>query len=244
MTPRATLATAERVLRQIRHDRRTLALLLVVPSLLLMLVAWIFSDTPVFDGIAPSLIAMFPFITMFLVTSIATLRERRSGTLERLLSMPVGKGDLIIGYALAFGLLAVVQSLVCVGVAVWVCGVDIGEHPTLLLLAAALNGVLGTSLGLFTSAFAATEFQVVQFMPVFVFPQILLAGLFVPTEDLPTGLEQLSRILPMTHSFEALAELAAPDADLSAAGAHIAVICGFTVAFLVIGSLSLRRRTA
>lgn len=243
MTLRSTLATAARVLRQIRHDHRTLALLLVVPSLLLMLVAWIFSDTDVLDSIAPYLIAMFPFITMFLVTSIATLRERRSGTLERLLSMPVGKADLIIGYALAFGALAVVQSLVCVGVAVWVCGVDVGEHVALLLLAAALNGVLGTSLGLFTSAFAATEFQVVQFMPVFVFPQILLAGLFVPTEDLPTGLEELSQVLPMTHSFDALSELVSDDADLAVAGTHIAVICGFTLAFLVIGSLSLRRRT-
>ncbi len=110
MKPARVLATAERVLTQIRHDHRTLALLLLVPALLIGLVAWIFTDTPVFASIGPAMIALFPFIVMFLVTSIATLRERRSGTLERLLSLPLGKGEFILGYALAFGLLAVVQT--------------------------------------------------------------------------------------------------------------------------------------
>ena len=117
MNPQRTLATAGRILTQIRHDPRTIVLLLIVPSLLIGLVAWIFSDTDTFQTIGPSMIALFPFIVMFLVTSITTLRERRTGTLERLLSTPLGKGDLILGYTLAFGLLAVLQSAVAVAFA-------------------------------------------------------------------------------------------------------------------------------
>ena len=106
MHPRLTLATTHRVLTQIRHDPRTIGLLLVVPSLLIGLMAWIFNDGRTFDAIGPILLGLFPFIAMFLVTSITTLRERRSGTLERLLTMPLGKFDLVVGYALAFGLMA------------------------------------------------------------------------------------------------------------------------------------------
>ena len=124
-----TFATAGRVLSQIRHDPRTVGLLLVVPSLLIGLVAWMFTDTDVFASIGPAMLALFPFIVMFLVTSIATLRERRSGTLERLFSMPLGKGDFILGYALAFGLLAIFQTAIAVSFAVWVCGLEIeGSH--------------------------------------------------------------------------------------------------------------------
>lgn len=192
MTPARTLATAGRVLTQIRHDPRTIGLLLVVPSLLIGLVSWMFVDTTVFADIGPAMIALFPFIVMFLVTSIATLRERRSGTLERLLSMPLGKGDFILGYALAFGLLAIVQTSVAVSFAVWVCGLEI-EGPLGLLFAVAIaDGLLGTALGLLASAFARSEFQVVQFLPVFVFPQILLGGIFLPRDQLPEVLEAIS----------------------------------------------------
>ena len=117
MTLVRTFSSTGRVLTQVRHDPRTVGLLLVVPSLLIGLVAWIFTDTDVFQTIGPAMIALFPFIVMFLVTSIATLRERRSGTLERLFSMPLGKGDFILGYALAFGLLAVFQTAIAVSFA-------------------------------------------------------------------------------------------------------------------------------
>ena len=111
------------------------------------------------------MLALFPFIIMFLVTSITTLRERRTGTLERLLTLPLGKVDFILGYTLAFGLLAVLQSAIAVGFAVWVCGLEIEGSVWLLLAVALADAVLGTTLGLLASAFARTEFQVVQFMP-------------------------------------------------------------------------------
>ncbi len=238
-----TIATTRRVLTQIAHDKRTLGLLLVVPALLIGLVAWIFSETPVFDHIAGQLIAMFPFVTMFLVTSIATLRERRSGTLERLLTMPVSRADFIFGYAIAFGLLALAQSIICVSWAVFVCGFDPGDHVAVFVATTMLNGILGTAFGLFASAFAATEFQAVQFMPALVFPQILLAGLFLPTDQLPRALEFVAHLLPMTYAFDALTEVTVADPDMSAVAFDNAVLGGFVVVLLTLGSLSLRRRT-
>lgn len=161
-----TTATATRVLRQLRHDPRTIALMILIPCLMLVLLRYVFDGSArTFDSIGASLLGIFPLITMFLVTSIATLRERTSGTLERLLAMPLGKGDLIAYYALAFGAVAVVQSALATGLAVWFLGLDVTGSPWLLLLVALLDALLGTALGLFVSAFAASEFQAVQFMP-------------------------------------------------------------------------------
>ena len=155
-----TLATAGRVLRQLSHDHRSVALLLVAPSLLVGLFAWLFIDQDqVFQTVGPAILALFPFIVMFLITSITTLRERRSGTLERLMTTPLGKGDFIAGYALAFGAAAVVQALITVGFAVWVCRLEVDGPLWQLGLVAVVDAILGTALGLLASAFARTEFQ-------------------------------------------------------------------------------------
>ncbi|WP_308465453.1 ABC transporter permease [Rathayibacter soli] len=243
MTARRTLATAGRVLNQIRHDPRTVGLLVLVPSLLIGLIAWIFTDTPVFATIGPAMLALFPFIVMFLVTSITTLRERRTGTLERLLSMPMGKGDLILGYTLAFGLLAVVQSALAVGFAVWVCGLTIKGSIWLLLAVAVSDAVLGTTLGLLASAFARTEFQVVQFMPLIVFPQILLGGIFLPRDQLPDALHIISDWLPLSHAIDALNAVAANTHDAAYIGGELLIIGAYAVGAIVLGSITLRRRT-
>lgn len=244
MTLTRTLATAGRVLAQIRHDHRTIALLLVVPSLLVGLVAWIFVDTDVFADIGPAMIALFPFIVMFLVTSIATLRERRSGTLERLLAMPLGKGDFILGYALAFGLLAVAQTAIVVSFAVWVCGLEIEGSIWLLFAVAVADALLGTALGLLASAFARTEFQVVQFMPLIVFPQILLGGIFIPRDQLPAGLEEFSDWLPLSYAIDALQAVAADSESAEWIMVRVLAIGAWIVGSIVVGSITLRRRTA
>ena len=184
MTPRILLAVAGRVLTQLRRDRRTVAMLLVLPCVLITLLWWMFKDLPgdLFDRFGPALLAMFPFIVMFLVTSVTTLRERSSGTLERLLAMPMGKLDFLGGYAVAFGVVAAVQAALAVTLSVGPLGLDVAGPVWLLGLVAVADAVLGTALGLFVSAFAQTEFQAVQFMPLFVIPQILLCGLFVPRD--------------------------------------------------------------
>ncbi|HEX4057542.1 MAG TPA: ABC transporter permease [Galbitalea sp.] len=242
MNPRLTLATTGRVLAQIRHDPRTIVLLLVVPSLLIGLMAWIFVDTKEFETIGPALLALFPFIVMFLITSITTLRERRSGTLERLMTMPLGKFDFILGYALAFGLLAIVQSLIAVGYAVWVCGLTISGNVWLLILVAVVNALLGTTLGLFASAFASTEFQVVQFMPALVFPQILLGGIFIPRSQMPDVLRSISDWLPLSHSIEALQKVTT-ETSSGAVLRESGIVALWALGLVVVGAITLRRRT-
>ncbi|MGW7521748.1 ABC transporter permease [Streptomyces sp. NPDC054796] len=244
MNTTRTLATARRVLRQLSHDPRTIALLLLVPVLLLVLLYYVFdADRRAFDGIGASLLGIFPMVTMFLVTSIATLRERTSGTLERLLSMPLGKGDLIMGYALAFGLLAVVQASAATAVAVWFLDLNIAGSPWLLLLIALLDALLGTALGLFVSAFAASEFQVVQFMPAVIFPQILLCGLFAPRDTMQPVLEYVSNVLPMSYAVDGMTEVvhsADPSGDFVR---DVIVVAGCALLVLTLGAATLRRRT-
>jgi ABC-2 type transport system permease protein len=242
MTPRITLAVAGRVLTQLRRDHRTLALLLVLPCLLITLLWWMFRDTPGFDEIGPALLAMFPFIVMFLVTSVTTLRERSSGTLERLLAMPMGKLDFLVGYGLAFGVVAAVQSALAVTISVGLLGLDVQGPVWLLLVVAVVDAVLGTALGLFVSAFAQTEFQAVQFMPAVVIPQILLCGLFLPREQLPAALEAVSDVLPLSYAVDAMQTLTATTATADV-WQDLAVVAAYAVAGLALGAATLRRRT-
>jgi ABC-2 type transport system permease protein len=244
MNARITFAVAGRVLTQVRRDHRTLAMLLVVPCLLISLLWWMFDELPgdMFDRFGPALLAMFPFIVMFLVTSVTTLRERSSGTLERLLTMPMGKLDFLLGYALAFGLLAAVQSALAVAVSVGLLGLDVNGPVWLLGLVAVVDAVLGTALGLLVSAFATTEFQAVQFMPAFVLPQILLCGLFVPREAMPGVLEVISGLLPLSYAVDAMQELVGR-ADEGEVWRSVGVVAGFAVASLALGAATLRRRT-
>jgi ABC-2 type transport system permease protein len=243
-SPRRTLAVAARVLRQLRRDHRTLVMLLVLPCLLETLLWWMFADLPgdVFDRLGPGLLALFPFIVMFLVTSVTTLRERSSGTLERLLAMPLGKLDFLAGYAVAFGLLAALQSAAAVAVSVGLLGLDVVGPVWLLGLVAVTDAVLGTALGLFVSAFARTEFQAVQFMPLVVVPQILLCGLFVPRDALPRVLEVVSDVLPLSYAVDAMQHLTR-STDTGPVWSDLAVVAGFAVAGLVLGAATLRRRT-
>ena len=244
MSARITFAVAARVLRQLRRDHRTTAMLLAVPCLLMALLWWTFGDAPGgFLAIGPALLALFPFIIMFLVTSVTTLRERSSGTLERLLTMPMSKADLLLGYALAFGLAAAVQSLLAVAVSVWLLDLDVAGPVWVLTLVAVADAVLGTALGLFVSAFARTEFQAVQFMPLVVFPQLLLCGLFVARDLLPGVLEVVSDALPLSYAVDAMQQVS-HSADLGPVWSDLAVVVAFALAGLGLGALTLRRRTA
>ncbi len=238
-----TVATTRRVLTQIGHDKRTIALLLVVPSLLIGLMAWLFDDTGTFEQIGPAVLGLFPFIIMFLVTSIATLRERRSGTLERLLTLPLTKLDFILGYALAFGLLAIAQALIACGFAVWVCGLEIEGSVWLLVAVAVADGVLGTALGLLASAFARTEFQVVQFMPALVFPQVILGGVIIPRDHMPDALYAISDWLPLSHAIDALNAVARDSEHAGWIGGKLLIIAAFAVGAIALGAITLRRRS-
>jgi ABC-2 type transport system permease protein len=245
MNPRITFAVATRVLTQVRRDHRTAAMLLVLPCLLITLLWWMFKDATggaVFDRLGPGLLALFPFIIMFLVTSVTTLRERSSGTLERLLAMPMGKLDFLVGYAIAFGVVAAVQSALAVALAVGVLDLDVQGPVWLLTVVAIADAVLGSALGLFVSAFATTEFQAVQFMPAFVIPQILLCGLFVARDLLPTVLEKVSDVLPLSYAVDAMQTLTRTTTT-GDVWQDVGVVAAFALAALGLGAATLRRRT-
>ena len=238
-----TLATTRRVLAQLRHDRRTLALIIGVPSVLMILLRYVLDQPMAFDRFGPLLLGTFPFTVMFVVTSIGTLRERSSGTLERLMTMPLAKLDLLIGYALAFGLTALVQVGVVAAVALSWLGLDLQAPVWSLLVLTLLDALLGMALGLFASAFARTEFQAVQFLPAFVLPQLLLAGLFVPREQMSAVLRWISDVMPMSYLIEAMRELTGHAGLTGTLVRDAGIIAGCVVLALALGAATLRRRT-
>jgi ABC-2 type transport system permease protein len=241
---RTLTATTGRILRQLRHDKRTVGLLVVVPSLLLTLLYYMFKDSgPLFDRLALTMLGIFPFLVMFLITSIAMLRERTTGTLERLLTTPLRKTDLLFGYGIAFGLAATVQASVVSAVAYLFLGLETKGSPGYVILIAAANAVLGVALGLLASAFAKTEFQAVQFMPVVVLPQILLCGLFVARESMAGWLQAISDALPLTYSVEALNEIGKFTDPTSTMWRDLAIVGGAVIVALIAAASTLRRRT-
>jgi len=238
-----TFATAGRVLRQLSHDPRSIALMLIAPSLLVGLFAWLFSEQEgVFDQFGGAILGLFPFIVMFLITSITTLRERRSGTLERLMTTPIGKADFIVRYALAFGLMATLQAIITVTFAVGVCGLDVEGPVWQLGLVAVVDAILGTALGLLASAFARTEFQAVQFMPILVFPQIILGGLFMPRDQMPDVLYAISNWLPLSYAIDTINAVTAGDEGWDVF-LPLLIVTAFALGSLILASLTLRRRT-
>lgn len=248
MTPRLTLATAARVLRQLRRDHRTIALLMVLPLLLLTILWWMFGDTPdpatgepLFDPLGARLMGLFPMLIMFVITSVATLRERTSGTMERLMASPTGRGDVVLGYAIAFGSVASAQALVLVGYTVWVLGLGIAGSAWALALIIVLDGLLGTALGLAASSLATTEFQAVQMMPAVILPQLLLSGLFLARGQMPRVLEWISDVLPLSHAIDAINHLLV--GDTGEIWPQVLILSGFIMGALVLGVTTLRRRT-
>ncbi|HET7524218.1 MAG TPA: ABC transporter permease [Acidimicrobiales bacterium] len=239
-----TRATSGRILRQLRHDPRTIALLVAVPAVLMGLLAWILSGRDHdFDTYGPQLLGIFPLIVMFLVTSVATLRERTSGTLERLLTMPMGKADFVFGYAIAFGLAATVQALVVSALCFGPYGMTVRGDSWMVAVVAVLDALLGTALGLSLSALATTEFQAVQFMPAFILPQLLLCGIVVPRAQLPTVLHSVSYLLPMSYAVDATQQLSRHSDVTSQFIADLGAVVAFLVAALGLGAATLRRRT-
>jgi ABC-2 type transport system permease protein len=245
MSLRATGATAARVLAQLRRDPRTIALLLGVPVVLVTLLKYVFQGEPlVFQRVGGPLLGLFPFISMFVVTSITMLRERSTGTLERLMTLPLAKLDVLAGYAAAFAVVAAVQAALVSTVAFAGLDLRVEGHRWAVAALALANAELGMALGLLVSAFARTEFQAVQFMPALVLPQLLLCGLLVPRERMDHVLRWVSDALPLTYSYDALARVTEGSALGARFAADVAVTLGGIALALALGAATLRRRTA
>ncbi len=249
MSLHLTGATTLRVLTQLRRDHRTLALIIGIPIVLLTLLWWMFLDVPVppghqspFDSVGPGIMGLFPLIIMFLITSVTTLRERQGGTMERLMASPASRADIVFGYAIAFGLFAAVQGAIVVGYSIWALGLDFKGPAWALLIIIVLDAVLGSSLGLAASSLARTEFQALQMMPAVILPQLLLSGLAIARDQMPTVLHWISGALPLSYAIDAINDLTV---NTSASGIwnQVAILCAFIVGALVLGVTTLRRRT-
>ena len=244
MNASRVLATSRRVLLQLRHDPRTLALIVGVPCVLMALLRYIYDgQAVVFEHVGPVLLAVFPFVVMFVVTSVAMLRERTSGTLEMLLTKPLSKGELLTGYALAFGTAAVVQVAAASALTMGPLGLDVRGSAAVLAVVAIVDALLGTALGLYLSAFANSEFQAVQFLPAFVLPQLLLSGLFAPRDQMATVLRWLSDALPLSYAVDAATRAATSSGWSASLVVDVAVVVACVPLALGLGALTLRRRT-
>lgn len=243
MSPR-TLATARRVLLQLRHDPRTIALMLLVPCVLETLLRLIYNRHRIaFDQAGAPLLAFFPLTTVFLVTSIALLRERVSGTLERLLTTPLGRLELLGGYAISFGLFAAAQALVVSALTLGPLGLRVRGPVVLVVLLAVCVALLGTGLGLLASAFARSEFQVVQFFPMIIMPQLLLCGLLVARQRMSPVLHAISDVLPLSYAVDGMHHLSRQPGAGSALWIDVTVVLAFALGALIAGAVTLRRRT-
>jgi ABC-2 type transport system permease protein len=230
-------------LLQLAHDKRTLALLFVVPPALIALLKYVFQNQArEFNSLAPLLLGIFPMVIMFLITSIATLRERTSGTLDRLMTMPIGKADFIFGYALAFALVATLQAVITALVMLGLLDVTVLGGTAATLIGGILAAILGTALGLLASAFAASEFQAVQFMPAFIFPQLLTCGLFIAREQMARPLQWLADIFPLTYSVDAMKQATLHTNWTGRHSTDLIVVAAFAVAALMLGAITIRRQ--
>ncbi len=235
-------STAIRTLRQLRHDPRTLGLIFIVPCLLLILVRYIFdSQTLVFYQFAPLVLGVFPLTVMFLVTSIATLRERTTGTFERLMTLPITKLELVLGYASAFSLVACVQAILASAVVLGLLQVPVAAGTLPVIIGAVLAAFLGTAMGLFVSAFAATEFQAVQFLPAIIFPQLLTCGLFVPRDHMAKFLQWFADVMPMTYSVDAMKQITLHAGWGATLIRDYCVVVVYAIAILALGAITIRR---
>ena len=243
MSARILLSTARRALAQLRHDRRTVAMILFVPLVLMVLVYYVFENQPgTFDHVGLIMLGLFPFVLMFIVTSVAMLRERTSGTLERLLTTPLHKADLLFGYGLAFGP-AAVQAMLAASLAYWALDLRTQGSIALVVVIAVCDAVLGMALGLFFSAFARSEFQAVQFMPALVLPQILLCGLFAPRPEMTAWLRDLSDVMPLTYAVQGLQQVGMFASPTALMWRDLAIVVGAALLALALASVTLRRRT-
>jgi ABC-2 type transport system permease protein len=240
----STLTIANRIINQLIRDRRTIALLFIVPLIIASLVGLAVPDKSLLDYTAPAIIATLILFFGFILTGISFLRERTQGTLERLMAAPVTRLDIVGGYLLGFLLFALLQTLIIFFYMVYVIDINYRGELWQILIFQILIGIGAVCLGTFFSVFARNEFQMMQFIPLIIVPQMFLCGLLWPVSQMPDYLQWLAKVLPLTYGVDGIRALMLQGQDLLDIGQDVGVLAAYAVGLLVLAALTLRRGTS
>jgi ABC-2 type transport system permease protein len=238
------LTIAQRTITQLVHDRRTMGLLIFAPLLIASIVGVSLPVKAMLDSMAPAVLATLVLFFGFILSGISFLRERSQGTMERLMASPVTKMDVVGGYLMGFLIFAVIQTLIIFFYMVYV--LKIGFHGELwqIVVFQILIGILAVCLGIFISVFAKNEFQMVQFIPLIIVPQIFLCGLLWPISQMPDYLQWIANLLPLTYGVEGIRALMVEGKNLLDIIKDIGVIAAYTAVLMILAALSTRRGSA
>ena len=235
------LSIAQRTIVQLARDRRTLALILIVPLVIASLFGVSIPDKAVLNLTLPAVLATLILFFGFLLSGIAFLRERSQGTRERLMASPVSRIDILAGYLLGFLLFAMVQTLILFFYSVYVLKVDFHGDLWQIIIFQLLIGILAVCLGIFTSAFARNEFQMIQFIPLLIVPQVFICGLIFPVSQMPDYLQWIAKFLPLTYGIDGIRALMLQGKSLLDIGKEISVLVAYAIGLLILAGISLRR---
>jgi ABC-2 type transport system permease protein len=237
----STLVIASRIINQLIRDRRTLILIVVVPLVIASLVGVSVPDKRILDYTAPAVLAVLILFFGFLLTGISFLRERSQGTLERLMASPVSRLDVVGGYLLGFLLFAIVQTMVLFFYLIYVLNVSYYGDLWQIILFEILIGIGAVCMGTFFSVLAKNEFQMVQFIPMIIVPQIFLCGLLWPVSQMPEYLQWLANVLPLTYGVDGIRALMLEGQNLLDIGKEVGILAAYAVGLLILAAVTIRR---
>tara|TARA_B100000676_G_scaffold45869_1_gene44399 strand:- start:5536 stop:6264 length:729 start_codon:yes stop_codon:yes gene_type:complete len=242
MTFNRTVAISKRIVKQIFLDHRSLAMIFVAPLVVMSLVGASFNKNPqLLNFVAPALICTFVLFFTFILTGISFLRERALGTLDRLLTTPVSRADIMLGYSISFFFFAFIQSNIILFFTIFILDISYQGGIWNMFIVVILTAIVAVNLGVFISTFAKNEFQVIQFIPLLLAPQIFLSGVIQPVENLPNLLQNVSKVLPLTYAVEGLRSIMIDGSNLSGIINQIATLIIFACVFVILATLTIKR---
>ncbi len=241
MLPSHAFIIAGRVIRQFARDRRTMALLVIVPLVVMTLIGLSFPEEGVLDYIAPALLATLALFFSFLLTGVSFLRERSQGTMERLMVSPSSRLDIVFGYLFGFFVFALTQTLIIVLFTIYVLEVNYYGDLWQIFIFQIVVIAGAVNLGIFLSTFARNEFQMVQFIPLIIIPQIFLSGVIWPVEQMPNYLQWLSAALPLTYAVDGLRDIMLAGKSLLDVSFELVVLVGFAAITSILAAITMRR---
>ena len=201
------------------------------------------SDTVFFDVLSPILIGFFVFFFVFLISGIGLLKERTTGTLERLMSTPIRRGEIVIAYLVGYGIFAIIQTVIVVFFSINVLDIVLVGSIWNVILINLLLALVALSLGILLSTFAASEFQMVQFIPIAVIPQIFFAGI-IPLEGMADWLQSIGKIMPVYYAADALKGVMYKGYGLSEISGDLFALAVFAAIFIILNLFALKKYRA